>query len=111
MDNTLKICTFNCTGLKSSNVYIRDILCPKYDVIALQETWLLPHETDMCNTLHKDYCSFATSAVDVERGVLRGRPYGGLAWLWPKALDAKVKPILYDEDRLLGLLPSWIFIV
>ena len=103
MDRQIKLCTFNCTGYKSSETYIRNDLCSKFDIIALQETWLLPHELARFGLLHDDFCGFGTSSVDVGKGVLRGRPYGGLAWLWPKVLDSKIKPVLFDEDRLLGL--------
>ena len=103
MDNKLRICTFNCTGYKSSEIYIRDILCTKYHLIALQETWLLPHELAKCDSLHNDFSAFAISSVDVGRGVVRGRPYGGLGWLWPKTLDGKIKPVTFDDSRILGL--------
>ena len=103
MANNLKLTTFNCTGCKSSESYIGNILCAKYHLIALQETWLLPHELARCDAIHPDFNRFATSAVDTGGRVLRGRPYGGLAWLWHKTLDSKVKPVVYGENRILGL--------
>ena len=103
MASNLKLSTFNCTGYKSSESYIRSVLCAKYHLIALQETWLLPNELARCDAIHPDFNSFATSAVDTGGRVLRGRPYGGLTWLWHKTLDSKVKPVVYGEDRILGL--------
>ena len=103
MSERLDIATFNCTGFKSSREYISENLLSRCNLVALQETWLLPHELPLCESLYPSFCGFGTSAVDVGRGLVRGRPYGGLAWLWDKRLDSQVKVITFDSDRLLGL--------
>ena len=101
--NSLNISTFNCTGIKSSIEYISGTLCPRFNIIALQELWNLPNELDICDNIHKDFNSFTKSSVNVERAVLRGRPYGGLGFMWHCSLDAYVSPVPLDDDRLLGL--------
>ena len=98
MANKIKLCTYNCTVFKSSECFISEKLCGDYNLIALQETWLLPHELQRCDNLHEKFCAFATSAVDTERGMLRGRPYGGLAWMWSQELNARVKPMEQGDD-------------
>ena len=103
MEN-FRISTFNCTGLKSSLEYVANNLCNDHDIIALQETWLLPHDLPLCDTIHPDFCAFATSAVDVGAGVIRGRPYGGLAFLYRRSVEPLITPINFEEDRVLGLL-------
>ena len=55
------------------------------------------------STIHPGFKAYATSAVDVETAVLRGRPYGGLAIMWRSHLDRHVKVINYDDPRILGL--------
>ena len=99
----IKMCTFNCTGLKSSVEFVARSLCDNYEIIALQETWLLPHDIPLCDTIHPQYCAFATSSVDVGAGVVRGRPYGGLAFLYRRSLESHMTPVTFGEDRILGL--------
>ena len=101
--NQIQISSFNCTGIKSSREYISTNICINSDIIAMQEMWILPHEVDVCQSIHRDFTGFAKSSVDVEKGPLRGRPYGGLGFLWRSSLDAHVTPVAYEEDRLMGL--------
>ena len=101
--NSLNISSFNCTGIKSSLEYLSEHLCPKYNILVLQELWILPHEVDVVSNIHSEYNGFAKSAVDVESGVLRGRPYGGLGFLWHQSLDAHVTPMPLEDNRLLAL--------
>ena len=102
MEN-LRVSSFNCTGIKSSVEFIAHDLCNDNDIIALQETWLLPHDLPICSSIHPDFCAFATSSVDVGAGVLRGRPYGGLAFLYRRSLGTLLAPVTFDDDRILGL--------
>ncbi|KAG7310923.1 hypothetical protein JYU34_003762 [Plutella xylostella] len=44
-----------------------------------KETWLLPHDLNFVNEIDNDFACLSTSSVDTGAGVLRGRPYGGLA--------------------------------
>ena len=97
------MCSFNCTGLKSSVEYVTS-LCDNHDIVALQETWLLPHDIPIVDAIHRDHCAFATSSVDVGAGVVRGRPYGGLAFMYRRNIETQLTPINLGEDRLLGLL-------
>ena len=101
--SSIKISSFNCTGIKSSIDYISNDMCGQSDIIALQELWIYPDEVELCQNIHKDFTGFAKSSVDVERGPLRGRPYGGLGFLWRSSLDAHVTPVAFEEDRLMGL--------
>ncbi|KOB52115.1 reverse transcriptase, partial [Operophtera brumata] len=64
-------------------------LCKSADVIALQETWLLPHDLGMLDTIDVNFTATSKSAVDTSAGILRGRPYGGVAILWRKNLFPK----------------------
>lgn len=75
-NNNSKIISFNCKGLKRSLDCVRS-LCGKADIVALQETWLLPHDIPLLGTVGDDYAYAGKSAVDTSAGVLRGRPYGG----------------------------------
>ena len=41
--------------------------------------------------------------MDIESGVLVGRPHGGIGALWWKSLACSVKPVLYDVFHLMAL--------
>ena len=101
---SINVSTFNCTGIKSSVEYIAQHLCTGNQIIALQETWLLPHDLPLCDSIHPAFCAFATSSVDVGAGVVRGRPHGGLAFLFHRTIEPYVTPVTFGEDRVLGLM-------
>ena len=41
--------------------------------------------------------------MDVNNKIIKGRPHGGLSFLWRKSIDDSVSIINYNSDRLLGL--------
>ena len=99
----INVVSFNCAGFKSSREYICNSMLSNMDIIALQETWLMPHEIMLPDALSEHFHSFSMSSVNVEDGLLRGRPYGGLSLLWNKRLSQIARIVQYDDDRLLGL--------
>ncbi|XP_073948222.1 uncharacterized protein [Choristoneura fumiferana] len=99
MDKTYRLVTFNCKNVKRSLEDIRE-LCRSFDLIALQETWLLPGEVTYLNSIDEDFNAAGTSAVDTAVGMLRGRPYGGVAILWKKSVFCCVTVIDCDNPRL-----------
>ena len=100
--NDLRITTFNCRSVKNSLQTVRN-LCSTHDVIALQETWLLPHDLTMFQTIDVNFTGRGTSAIDSGAELLEGRPYGGMAFLWRKDLANSIEYISYNDERLLGL--------
>ncbi|XP_063544876.1 uncharacterized protein LOC134753044 [Cydia strobilella] len=46
------------------------------------KTWLLGHDLSLVHNIDDKFSGCATTSVDTSAGVLRGRPYGGLAILW-----------------------------
>lgn len=81
--NVAKLISFNCKGVSRSKECVRRI-CNSADVIALQETWLLPHDIPCLGSIDDSFAYTGKSAVDTSAGILRGRPYGGVALLWKK---------------------------
>lgn len=53
--------TYNCKNVKRSTEGIRQI-CGYADIIALQETWLFPHDLPYLSSLHEEFGSTGTSA-------------------------------------------------
>lgn len=96
---TTKIVTFNCKNVVRSVKCIRQ-LCREVDLIALQETWLLPHDLSFLGTIDDKFAYTGTSAVDTSAGVMRGRPYGGVALLWRKSAFPAVTVISCNSVRL-----------
>ena len=102
MDRAIKLTSFNCQGVKSSVGCIKR-LCVSADIIALQETWLLPHDLQFLSNICDDFASTGTSAVDTSAGILRGRPYGGVALLWRKSVFTSVSVIQCSSVRLTAI--------
>ena len=86
MDSSLRFVSYNCRGFKSARGDIYR-LCYNHDIVLLQETWLLPDELHVLNELHPEFHGFGSSAVNINDGVLNGRPYGGLGILWRKSMS------------------------
>lgn len=83
--NSLSICTFNCRSIKSSVTEVVD-LCNKFDIICLQEHWLLPNEISYLSNIHPDFLAVGHSAVNLSQEILIGRPYGGTGILYKRSL-------------------------
>ena len=102
-NSNLKFMSFNCFGVKNKLPIIRD-LCNQTDILFLQETWLLPHDLGILNSVHPSFVSYSTSAVNVDDGILTGRPFGGLSILWNKCSSMRIKVVNFDDVRMSGII-------
>jgi len=75
-------------------------LCDDYDVVLIQEHWLLPNELDLLHNVHFDFYGFGTSAVDETSDLLIGRPYGGTAILYRKTFADKITKVDTGTSRI-----------
>ncbi len=100
--NSIKVCSYNCKNIKTSVTEIQR-LCADSDILLLQETWLSDQELPFLAGLHSEFYSRGISAMDSSKGIHRGRPYGGLAILWRKSLNALCSISLMDDPRLLEI--------
>ena len=57
----------------------------------------------LLNSCHSDYYGYGVSPVDATLGIISGRPYGGVGFLWKKGLDANVSIIECEFDWLCGI--------
>ncbi|PZC81759.1 hypothetical protein B5X24_HaOG212203 [Helicoverpa armigera] len=73
------------------------------DIIALQETWLSPEELAYLHSISDDFGCTGTSSMDTSAGILRGRPYGGLAILWRKSAFNNVSVIQCNSERVCAI--------
>ena len=98
----VNIISFNYYGFKSFEPYI-DSLLAKCDILCLQELMLTKQECMLLNSCHSDYYGYGVSPVDATLGIISGRPYGGVGFLWKKGLDANVSIIECEFDWLCGI--------
>ncbi|XP_028168859.1 uncharacterized protein LOC114358896 [Ostrinia furnacalis] len=98
----LKAISFNCKSVTRSAEGIR-ALCQSADIIALQETWLLPHDIAYIAGIHPEFDCYSKSAVNTGDGLLRGRPYGGVAIMWRKSLFTSVSIVQCNSVRLAAI--------
>ena len=98
----LQISTYNCQSSNRNTGGIHK-LCVNSDIVFLQEHWLFPADLPSLNTVHSNFSSFGISSMDPSAGLIAGRPFGGVAVLWRNTLGQHVKPIMYDDDRIIGL--------
>lgn len=94
--------SFNCKSITRSVDYVR-LLCQTSDIIALQETWLLPHDIPFLSSIDPQFDFVGKSAVDTSSGILRGRPYGGVAILWRKSAYENVSFVQCKSVRLVAI--------
>ena len=98
----LQISTYNCQSSKRNAGGIHKV-CESSDIVFLQEHWLFPSDIHSLNSIHLHFISFGVSSMDPSASLIAGRPFGGVAVLWRNALAPHVKPIVYDDDRIMGL--------
>src|SRR5437867_353117 len=102
--------SYNCHGFNQGSHYLSDLLCNN-DVICIQEHWLGSVDSNKLNELNKDFSVFASSPVDavLGRGILRGRPFGGLA-IFVRATVVKKIKVVCKSDRLIVILMNNVLI-
>jgi exonuclease III len=86
-------------GFNNGSSMVRD-LCLTYDIILLQEIWLLKDNLDKINSLDSNFQSYSLSAMNAKSssGILVGRPFGGVSILWRKNLSNNIRIIESDES-------------
>jgi len=95
----LSLCTYSCRSIKNS-VYDVQKLCAKYDIIFLQEHWLLSCELNTLSNIDTEFLAFGVSAMNITSNVIKSRPYGGTALLYCKVFVPAVEVIDCEDPRL-----------
>ena len=85
----LRVCTYNCCSAKSNFERIRNLCVDNYDIIFLQETFLVADKLGILDQIHGNYNVIAVAAQCSDRVLesMHGRPSGGLAVLFKKDLN------------------------
>ncbi|XP_075990148.1 uncharacterized protein LOC142985788 [Anticarsia gemmatalis] len=100
--NKTSFISYNCRSVMRSIDCVK-LLCQTADLIALQETWLMPHDIPLLGGIDRDFAYTGKSAVDTSAGILRGRPYGGVAILWRKSVFKCVSVVECKSVRLAAI--------
>ena len=95
---SLKICSYNMHGFKNGVSTVQD-LCLNYDIILLQEHWLLKANLNKFVDINSNFQAFSLSSMNnkAASGIFVGRPFGGVAVMWRKTLSGCIK-ILESDD-------------
>ena len=97
----LKIMSYNMHGFHQGCPALNDAIVQcSPDLILLQEHWLTPANLYLFDSHFANYFSFGSSAMSekVESGMLRGRPFGGVAILVKSSLRKETSTI-HCSDR------------
>ena len=92
MNSHLRIVSFNCHGIKNALGELNG-QCNSHDIVCIQEHWLMPHDLSVLNSVSDEFHALGSSTVDVEREILRGRPYGGTTILYRKSIGCAIEPV------------------
>ncbi len=100
MAKSLKIVSFNCSGIKFRNYdYLKDIFM-KCEFLLIHETWLYNFQHEEIGKVLVDNEHHAVSAMD-DCDVYRvGRPCGGCAVVWRRGLALDFRPLTTTFRRL-----------
>ena len=96
-----KLVSFNMHGFFQGVPVIDEIITTvKPEIIFLQEHWLTPDNLIKFEHHFNDYFSFGGSAManQLESGMLRGRPFGGVMALTRKDLRSHTQ-LIHCDDR------------
>jgi len=78
----VSIASFNMHGFNNSWLYLQELM-QNYQIIFVQERWLSSSKLSYLNEVSSDYVAYAVSGMNeaCSTGLLRGRPFGGVAVL------------------------------
>lgn len=94
----MKLVSYNMHGFNQGKSLLEDLCC-NYDIIFCQEHWLSPDFLFKLSDVATDFVCFSNSAMTdcVNNGILRGRPFGGLAVLVRNKFADKAKLVCTDS--------------
>ena len=98
----LAVCTYNIRGFNSTKVkYINDLL-EISTFVFLQEVWLNDQQMSELSNYFPGYNVHGVCAID-SSVLLKGRPKGGVAVIYPDSLGDKVSFIKTKSNRLCSI--------
>ena len=103
-NSSVKLLTWNSTGIMSSSTYLARILdCHSIDICGLSEHWLFNTNLHFLQTINCNYKCFSVSDADLLNPSRRKVGKGGVALFWKRELDKYISLLDIDDDRLVGI--------
>ena len=113
MSRPIKIISYNLHGLNQGEPLLNE-LCSNLlpDVVFLQEHWLSSVNLNKLHSFSVNYFCLASSAMEaaIQSGILRGRPFGGVAILFRKILEPRVICTAATDRFIIARIANIIFI-
>ena len=101
---SMKVMTWNVTGLMSSSTYLCDTLLKNnIDVCGISEHFLMPQNVHFIDTLISDYKFTVTCDNSLSPWSKRRVGKGGVALMWHKRYDSCIVPLQIESDRVCGI--------
>ena len=96
----IAVCTYNCCSLNKNIDAIRELTKRKYDLIALQETFITEEKIGILDYVDENYECIGVPAVysDKVLAACSGRPEGGMAILWRKTLKFHINKVVTEKN-------------
>ena len=98
----LHVCTYNIRGFNYTKVkYVNDLLkIPS--ILFFEQLWLSDKQISELSTYFRGYNFHGVSAID-STVLLRGRPKGGIAVIYPESFGSKLSFIKTESKRLCSI--------
>ena len=92
MARNLRLATYNLHGFNMGLGCLTD-LCDHNDIVAIQEHWLPKNKLHQLCTVNSNFSAYGISSMNeaTEEKIIRGRPFGGVGFLWRKELTNRIK--------------------
>jgi len=104
--STVSVASFNMHGFNNSWLYLQE-LTQNFQIIFVQEHWLSCSQLSYLNHVSSDFVVHSSSGMNevCSAGLLRGRPFGGVAALIHSNISNSVKFIgASDDGRVITLM-------
>jgi exonuclease III len=95
--NHASVCSYNMRGFKSGFNTTKELL-DRYSIVAVQEIWLRNDNLSNLGLINDNISYFGVSGMTkaLSSGVVHGRPFGGVAFLWKNDLSKFITKVGYD---------------
>ena len=101
LKRSLCVVTYNMHGFNQGFSTVKDLcLSVSPDIFLLQEHWLTPANFNKFDNIFPEYFTFGNTAManSIERGILKGRPFGGVTFLINNDLRTATHTV-FSSDR------------
>jgi len=109
----LNIYSYNLKGINQGRSLLTDLCTLKNaHIIFVQEHWQTPANLPKILNFHENFIGYGISAMNnvISKGILRGRPYGGVATLIHSSLADRVVCLKCEERFVVITLCNVMFI-